>query len=193
MKDRMGSVMVLPDLDVRLDEMRARRTRRDHTIVVADVAFFLNAENLAKIDARDCNKSDALLFGVDGEPRIVSRDVNIPNEGVGGLDRGDPGQHQLLGQTVLQSVEDAFRAPSRLRRIGRDMFDAQMVERPAHLGQARPIDLSASGCPDPCRGSTAGRGRAFLLDQKSRKYRARRIVQRHDQIERRLAEKPLML
>ena len=56
-----------------------------HAIVVVDVAFFLNAENLAKIDARDCNESRALLFGVDGEPRIVSRDVNIPDEGVGGL------------------------------------------------------------------------------------------------------------
>ena len=31
--------------------------------------------------------------------------------------------------------------------IGRDMFDAEMVERPAHLRQTRPIELSASnGC-----------------------------------------------
>ena len=29
-------------------------------------------------------------------------------------------------------------------RIGRDMFDAEMVESSAHLRQARPIDLSAS-------------------------------------------------
>ena len=36
------------------------------------------------------------------------------------------------------------------------------------------------------------RGRALLLDQKGRKNRARRIVHRHDQIQRRLAHQPLV-
>ena len=35
-----------------------------------------------------------------------------------------------------------------------------------------------------------GRGRPFFLDQKRRINRARRIIQRHNQIERRLARKP---
>jgi hypothetical protein len=114
-----------------------------HAIIVVDVAFFLNAENLAKMDARDCNESRALLFGVDGEPRIVSRDVNIPDEGVGGLDRGDPGQPApwsagpaMCGRRVPSGSAPAANRP--------DMFDAQMVESPARLRQARSIDLSAS-------------------------------------------------
>jgi hypothetical protein len=114
-----------------------------HAIVVVDVAFFLNAENLAKIDARDCDESRVLLFGVDGEPRIVSRDVNIPDEGVGGLDRGDPDQPApwsagpaMRGRRVPSGSAPAANRP--------DMFDAQMVESPARLSQARPIDLSAS-------------------------------------------------
>jgi hypothetical protein len=152
MKDRVRSVMVLPDLDSRLDEVRAQRAFEDlefqpverHAIIVADLAVFLNAENLAKIDARDCNESDAILFGRNRETRIVSRYIDIPDEGVGGLDRGDPGQRQLLRQPVLQGLEDAFRAAAGLRRIGRDMYDAQMVESPAHLRQARSVDLSAS-------------------------------------------------
>ena len=47
MKDRMGSVMVLPDLDVRLDEMRAQRAGGDlefqpverHAIIVAQLSL----------------------------------------------------------------------------------------------------------------------------------------------------------
>ncbi len=109
-----------------------------HAIIVAGVAVFLNAENLAKIDARDCNESRAFPFGLDREARIVGRNIDIPDEGVGGLDRGDPGQRKLLGQTVLQSVEDAFRAAPGLRRIGRDMFDAQMMSaRPACVRRVR--------------------------------------------------------
>ena len=72
MKDRVGSVVVLADLDPRLDEVRAQRARRDlqlqsverHAIVVADLALFLNAKDLAEIDAGDRDESAALLFGL---------------------------------------------------------------------------------------------------------------------------------
>jgi len=96
-------------------------------------------------------------------------------------------------------------------RIGRDVFDAEMIERPADLGQAGPIDLAAGlrrvkivAAPirimaqrqavlaKHLRQGPERRSRAFLLDQKSRKYRARRVVQGHDQVERPLAEKPLV-
>ena len=60
-EDRVGTVVVMADLDPRLDEVRAQRARRDlqlqpverHAIVVADLTFFLNAKDLAKIDAGD--------------------------------------------------------------------------------------------------------------------------------------------
>jgi hypothetical protein len=57
---------------------------------------------LAKIDARDCNESDALLFGVDGDCALRAGTSTSLLSGVGGLDRGDPAERQLLGQPVLQ-------------------------------------------------------------------------------------------
>lgn len=42
------------------------------------------------------------------EARIVGRNIDIPDEGVGGLDRGDPGQRKRLGQTLLQTGKDAL-------------------------------------------------------------------------------------
>ncbi|MGB6176204.1 MAG: hypothetical protein WBF43_07685, partial [Methylocella sp.] len=86
MKDRMGPGMVSPDLDPRLDTARAQRAGGDlpfrsverHAIIVAGAAFFRNAENLAKIDARDGNESRALQFGLDREARIVGRNIESP-------------------------------------------------------------------------------------------------------------------
>ena len=89
------------------------------------------------------------------------------------------------------------------------MLDAEMVERPAHLRRAGSIDLSASlrrvkAAPIRMEAQRQampaehflqrpeGRGRTLLGHRKGRADRARRIVERHDQIERRLAGKPFM-
>lgn len=147
----MGSIVVLADPDSRLDEVRAQRARWDlqlqsverHAIVITGLTFFLNAKYLAKIDRGDGDEGRAFLFSVHGKTPIVGGDVDIPNEGVGRLERDDRGHRQLFRQTVLQRLEQPFRAATRLRRIGRDVFDAEMIERPADLGQAGPIDLAA--------------------------------------------------
>ena len=63
-EDRVGSVVVLADLDPRLDEVWAQRARRDlqlqaverHTIVIADLPFFLNAKNLAKVRPKTASR-----------------------------------------------------------------------------------------------------------------------------------------
>ena len=91
------------------------------------------------------------------------------------------------------------------------MFDAQMIVRPRDLRQPRTVHLPASlrrvkimAAPIRIKGSTAvpakhvlqgpeRRRRAFLRDQKGRKNSARRIVQRDDQIARRLAAEPFVL
>lgn len=80
----MGSVVILTDLDPRLDEMRPQRALRDlqfqpverHAIAVAGEAFFLNAQNLAKIGARNGHESRAFLRGLHGDTRIVRRDID---------------------------------------------------------------------------------------------------------------------
>jgi hypothetical protein len=45
---------------------------------------------------------------------------------IGGFDRLDPGEPQLLRQPALQRAEHPLGAPARLRRIGRDMLDPKM-------------------------------------------------------------------
>ena len=69
--------------------------------------------------------------------------VDLAQEPVGGLDGGDPGQRQLLGQAVLQGPEGALAAAPGLRRIGRDVADAELLQRPADLGQLRLGNLAA--------------------------------------------------
>ena len=60
-KDGVGSVGILADLDASLDEMGAQRALGNlqperlepHAIVVADVSIFLNAQDLGQFDAGD--------------------------------------------------------------------------------------------------------------------------------------------
>jgi hypothetical protein len=66
---------------------------------------------------------------------------------VGGVDFGDPGERQLLGQAVLQRAEEPLRAPARLRRIGGDMLDAELRQGPADLGGMLPVDPAAGSIP----------------------------------------------
>src|SRR5665213_3827373 len=151
-EDGVGAVVVLPNLDPRLDKVRAQRTCRDlqfqtverHAIVVADLTLLLHAENLAEIDTRTGDESAAVLLGLDGKAGVVDRKIDITKKQIGRIHRGNPGQGQFLGQPVLQRMKDTFGAAPRLRRIGCDMFDTQMRQRPADLGQGRAIDRTAS-------------------------------------------------
>ena len=122
---------------------------------------------------------------------------------------GDAGLRQFLDQAVLQRAEHAFAAPARLRRIGRDVLDSQMFERPPDLGQPalvdrtvrlRRVEIVAAAVGVEARRQALGgehleqgpkrRGGAFLLDQERRIDRAGRVVHGDDQIERRRARKP---
>src|SRR5271166_6433673 len=205
------------DFDPRLDEMRAHRTFRDlqfqlpkrHAVVVADLTLLLHAQDLVDLDARDRGEGRARLSRRHGEALIVGGQIDFADEGVGRLDRRDPGKPELLHQPVLQGLEGALRTPARLWRIGPDMLDPELLERPADLRQMTAVDLAAGlGRQEVMRAAVGveahrqprraehlfqrpeGRSRAFLLDQKRRIDRPRRVVQRHNQIERRLAVEP---
>jgi hypothetical protein len=116
---------------------------------------------------------------------------------------------ELVDQPVLQRPEHPFRAPSGLRRISADMLDPELLERPANLGQAIAIDLAAGLGGEKVMAAAVGveahrqavlrenlverpegRGRSLLLDQEGRIDRPRRVVERHNEIERRLALEP---
>jgi hypothetical protein len=132
----------------------------------------------------------------------VLSEIDLPQEAVGGLDGGDPGQRQLLGQAILQGAEGTLAAAPGLRRIGRNMANAELLERPAHLGQlglrhfaaslggvevvaaAVGVELHEQAVPfDHLEQPAKAAQRAFFLDQKGRVDLARGVVHGHDQIE----------
>jgi hypothetical protein len=92
------------------------------------------------------------------------------------------------------------------------MLDAELLQRPAHLGRMLLVHLAAGlrrqevmtaaigvdarrqpACREHLQEASHRGSRALLLDQKHRVDRARRIVHRHDQVQRRLAAKPFVL
>ena len=101
-----------------------------------------------------------------------------------------------------EGAEGPLRAAARLGRIGRDMPDAELRQGPARPACApswrparRPWGCGNNGCPGRYRARRTGRAASitspsprkldavpFLLDQKGRVDRARRIVERHHQI-----------
>ena len=90
------------------------------------------------------------------------------------------------------------------------MLDAQLRERPCHLGWTAAIDLARLRRAEIGRAAVGveahrqamlrkdlfqrpeGRGRAFLLDQERRIDRPRRVVERDDEIKGGLALEPGM-
>ena len=112
-EEGVRAVGVDVDLDPRPDEMRAHRAFRDlqlerpvgDAIVVSDLALLLNAQDLVEVDARDRREGRALACRQNGEANVVLRQIDVADEGVGRLDRVDPGERELLDQPVLQGLE----------------------------------------------------------------------------------------
>ena len=131
MKESVRAVGVDAHLDPRLNEMRAQRAFRDlqlerpvgDAIVLSDLALLLNAQDLVEIDAKDRGEARARLSRRDREARVVGGQVDVAEEGVGRLDRGDPGEPELLRQPVLRRREGPLGAAARLRRERADMLD----------------------------------------------------------------------
>ena len=54
------------------------------------------------------------------------------------LDRVDPSQLQFFRQTILQRPKRTLRTAPRLRRVRRDVLDAELLQGTAELRQNRP-------------------------------------------------------
>ena len=133
----------------------------------------------------------ALAGRIDGEAGVVGRQIDLADEGVGRLDRRDPGEPQLLGQSVLQRLERPLGATTGLRRIRPDVLDPELLKGPPDLGRTEAVDLAGLGrakiVAAPVRIEAhrqavlrenllerpEGRGRALLLDEKRRIDRPR--------------------
>src|SRR5271166_1718103 len=150
-KDGVGAVGVDVDLDARLDEVRAHRAFRDlqlerpggDAIVVADLPLLLLAQDLVEIDARNQGEGRAFAGRIDGEPGVVGGQIDLADEGVRRLDIGYAGERELVDETVLKRPEHALRSAPGLRRIGPDMLNPELLERPSHLGGMAAVNLAA--------------------------------------------------
>lgn len=92
-------------------------------IVVADGSLL---QRLASGIVPVSDERRARLFGLDRNRRVMLGHVMRLQPRIGGVDRPDAGEPQLLRQPALQRAEHPLRAPARLRRIGRDMLDPKM-------------------------------------------------------------------
>ncbi len=166
-----------------------------------DRARLLDAQHVAPLFRRHGDEGRARLFGSDREARIVVGNEGLGEEAVGPFDRRDAGQCQLLGEPVLQGAEGALGAPARLRRIGRDVLDAELGQGPSELGGlvavhlatrlggvevvARAVGVERARQPVPAEHLAQpleARHGALLGDQEARVDRPARIVQRDDHI-----------
>jgi hypothetical protein len=110
-----------------------------HAIVVHDLTLLLHAQDLIEIDARNGREGRALAGRIDGEAGVVGGQIDLADEGVGRLGRGDPGEPEFLRQPVLQRLEGPLRAASGLRE-GPDVLDPELLKaRPTWVEQPRSI------------------------------------------------------
>ena len=116
---------------------------RRRTVVGGHGALLLDRQDIAPLRLVDRHEGRAGLRRGDGEAGVVAGQVVLLEDAVGGLDGGDAGEPQLLGQEVLQGAEGALAAPPRLRRISRDMLDAELGKGAPDLGQDAPGQLTA--------------------------------------------------
>ena len=129
-------------VDAGLDEVRAQAAFRQlqpspgpgDRVVVADRALLDDTENLAPGFGAIRHEGTALLLRRDRKGRVVFGDIVLAQPTVGGLDIVDADEPQLLGQAILQRAEDALRAAPGLRRIGRDVLDAELRQGASDLG-----------------------------------------------------------
>ena len=111
-EDGKRAIGIVPDFDPDLDEMAPEGAFGDlqlepverHAIVVAHLAVFLDAENLAQIDAWNGHEGGARLGSLNRETGVVGGDIDVLQKPVGGLHGGDAGQRQFLDRARSWSV-----------------------------------------------------------------------------------------
>src|SRR5271154_3587709 len=126
------------DLDPRLDEVGSHRAFGDlelespvgHAIVVHDLTLLLHAQNLIEVDAWNGGEGRAFAGRIDGEAGVVGGRIDLADESVGRLSRGDPGKLEFLHQAILKRLEGALRSASGLRGEGPDRLDPPVAPAP---------------------------------------------------------------
>src|SRR5918911_1120312 len=202
---RLHIVLPMPALrDLKL------KARVAHRVVPPDNPILLNTKHARQV-AHKRHECVPRLRRLDRKARVVLGHIDFGQVAVGLLYGVDPGQPQHLRQAALERAEHPLHPAPSLRAVGRDVLDAELLQSPTNLGQLILIDrLAGLGreevvtapigieraeqalALDHLPQATQAREGAFLFDQKGRVDLARGVVQRDNQIQRRLPAQPGM-
>src|SRR5919206_1884365 len=199
--------IVLPMPALRDLKLKARVA---HCVVPPDNPILLNTKDARQV-AHKRHERVPRLRRLDRKARVVLGHIDFGQVAVGVRHSVDPGQPQHLRQAALQRAEHPLHPAPSLRAVGRDVLDAELLQRTPDLGQLILIDRLAGlgreeivtapigierteqalACDHLAKATQAREG-AFLFDQKGRVDLARGVVQRDDQIQWRLPAQPGM-
>src|ERR1700727_816720 len=112
-------------------------------VVRVDRALELKRENQVQIAAAPKHKGIAPLRRHGLKTAVELGDVGFAQKPVGGFERADFMQPELLRQAPLPGSEVAFAATACLRRVGRNHLDTEVAQRPSYLRWTMRVDLAA--------------------------------------------------
>ena len=107
------------------------------TVIVTHDSFMMQREDAVELITGVGDESGPLLGRRDGPGSVMERDPGMLQEDIGRLQRGVPGQSQLLGEPSLPGFPESFHAASGLGRVGGDRLNAQLPQGALNLGRAR--------------------------------------------------------
>ena len=104
-----------------------------HTGIGANDALVLHRTDALQRPARVRDKGRVLTGGHHGPAPVVERQPGVLKKLIGGRDRRDSSQPQLLREPPLPGLPPPFHAAAGLGRVRRDQLDAQLLSRPLNL------------------------------------------------------------
>ena len=115
-----------------------------HDVVRAHHPRLFVTQDLLEVDVAHRHPRRLRVARRVTEGRVVLRDEDVPQIGIRRLARRDARHAQLIDQAILQRPIHPLTAAPRLRRVRRDVLDAQPRQGPAHLGDARLVHRARS-------------------------------------------------
>src|SRR6266568_13617 len=88
-----------------------------HGVIQGDDALFLVAEDLVEVDATEANERRSGVRRRASELRVEGWQKALPQVAIGGGQRADGGDAQLVHEAILQRAIHALTAPAGLRRV----------------------------------------------------------------------------
>ena len=114
--------------------------RDDDGVIGGNDPLVLLTEDRVEIHGPEGHEGGRWVAGLAPKRGVVLRDVPVAEVPVRRIHRADSGDAQFIHQPPLERPIHPLTAPARLGRIGRNVFDAELVEGPAHRREARLVD-----------------------------------------------------